>query len=59
MAVSWVQIDPVVPAPFGALRVEGLRIGDATVTVDVDRDGRVEVSEVPQGFEVRVRGAGA
>ena len=54
-----IDIDPVVPAPFGALRVEGLRLGDATVTVSVDRDGQVDVTGVPEGIEVRVRGGRA
>ncbi|WP_406830515.1 glycogen debranching N-terminal domain-containing protein [Pedococcus sp. KACC 23699] len=52
------EIDPAVPAPFGALRVEGLRIGDAAVTVSVDREGQVEVTGVPDSLEVRVRGTG-
>jgi glycogen debranching enzyme len=56
---GYVDIDPVAPAPFGAVRVEGLRIGDATVTVSVDRDGRVEVTGTPHGVEVRVRGGNA
>ena len=53
------EVDPVVPPPFGALRVEGLRVGDATVTVSVDRDGRVEVTGAPEGVEVRLGGASA
>jgi glycogen debranching enzyme len=53
------EVDPVVPPPFGALRVEGLRLGDATVTVSVDRDGRAEVTGVPEGVEVRLGGASA
>ena len=53
------DVDPAMPAPFGALRVEGVRIGDATLTVSVDRDGQVEVTGAPQGIEVRVRGVGA
>jgi glycogen debranching enzyme len=52
-------VDPVVPPPFGALRVEGLRVGDATVTVSVDRDGRAEVTGAPEGVEVRLGGASA
>jgi glycogen debranching enzyme len=53
------EVDPAVPPPFGALRVEGLRVGDATVTVSVDRDGRAEVTGVPEGVEVRLGGASA
>jgi glycogen debranching enzyme len=52
-------VDPVVPPPFGAVRVEGLRVGDATVTVSVDRDGRAEVTGAPAGVEVRLGGASA
>lgn len=50
------HVDPVVPAPFGALRVEGLRLAGVPFSVSVDRDGEVEVSGVPE--EVRLsRGA--
>ncbi|MGO4342816.1 glycogen debranching N-terminal domain-containing protein [Pedococcus sp. 2YAF34] len=53
------EVDPVVPPPFGALRVEGLRLGDATVTVSVDRDGHAEVTGAPEGVEVRLGGTSA
>ena len=47
---------PPHPAPFGALRVEGLRLGGVPFAVDVDRDGVVDVTGVPE--EVRIsRGA--
>jgi glycogen debranching enzyme len=50
------HVDPVVPAPFGALRVEGLRLAGTPFSVSVGRDGEVEVAGVPQ--EVRLsRGA--
>ncbi|KRF29695.1 glycogen debranching N-terminal domain-containing protein [Phycicoccus sp. Soil802] len=50
------HVDPVLPLPFGALRVEGLRLGGVPFTVSVSRDGEVEVTGVPQ--EVRIsRGA--
>ena len=50
------HVDPVVPTPFGALHVEGLRLGGAPFSVSVSRQGEVEVTGVPQ--EVRVsRGA--
>ncbi|NYG08695.1 glycogen debranching enzyme [Phycicoccus badiiscoriae] len=50
------HVDPIRPTPFGALHVEGLRLGDATFAVTVTRDGDVEVTGVPQGVEIR-RGA--
>jgi hypothetical protein len=36
--------------PFGPLRVTGLRIAGATVTVTVDRDGAVAVEGLPPGL---------
>lgn len=51
-------IAPARPSPFGRLRVEGLRIGAESVTVEVDSSGEVvevsgtsldvEISEVPR-----------
>lgn len=50
------HVDPVLPTPFGALHVEGLRLGGVSFSVSVRRDGEVEVTGVPK--EVRVsRGA--
>jgi glycogen debranching enzyme len=50
------QVDPILPLPFGALRVEGLRLGGVPFSVSVNRDGEVDVVGVPQ--EVRLsRGA--
>ncbi|WP_457252840.1 amylo-alpha-1,6-glucosidase [Pedococcus sp. P5_B7] len=48
------HVDPVLPLPFGALHVEGLRLGGVPFSVSVSRDGAVEVTGVPQ--EVRVSG---
>ena len=50
------HVDPVLPLPFGALHVQGLRLGGVPFSVSVGRDGEVEVTGVPQ--EVRIsRGA--
>jgi glycogen debranching enzyme len=46
------HIQPAQPQPFGALRVEGLRVGDARITVALDRDGGVTVDGVPEGLRV-------
>ena len=43
------RVAPAVPGPFGAVRVSGLRLGDATLTVSVDRDGAVTVDGLPDG----------
>ncbi len=44
------RVRPPSPGPFGAVRVEGIRLGDATVTVAVSRDGAVSVAGLPDGF---------
>jgi glycogen debranching enzyme len=50
------HVDPVLPLPFGAVQVEGLRWGGVPFSVSVSRDGEVEVAGVPS--EVRIsRGA--
>ncbi len=41
------RVAPAVPGPFGAVRVRGLRFGEATLTVSVDRDGSVTVDGLP------------
>ena len=43
---------PLRPAPFGALRVEGLRFRGHTLSVAVDSEGRATVSGLPDEFEV-------
>jgi glycogen debranching enzyme len=50
------QVDPVLPLPFGALRVEGLRLGGVPFSVSVSRDGEVEVVGVPRDVRIS-RGA--
>ncbi|SDO87626.1 Glycogen debranching enzyme (alpha-1,6-glucosidase) [Pedococcus dokdonensis] len=50
------HVEPPRPSPFGALRVDGLRLGATTFSVEVDRDGAVEVIGVPDEVEIR-RGA--
>ncbi len=47
------QLSPIRPSPVGRLRVEGLRIGSAEVTVEIDRYGDVvEVSGTDLTVEV-------
>jgi glycogen debranching enzyme len=46
-------LDPVRPAPFGSLRVEGLRFRGQSFAVTVDADGRASVEGLAGGFEVR------
>ena len=46
-------VSPPYPAPFGALRVEGLRFGGRELAVEVDADGRASVEGLTGGFEVR------
>ncbi|WP_161988592.1 glycogen debranching N-terminal domain-containing protein [Pedococcus bigeumensis] len=50
------HVDPIRPTPFGALHVEGLRLGGIPFAVTVTRDGEVQVTGVPQEVEIR-RGA--
>jgi glycogen debranching enzyme len=50
------HLAPIRPTPFGALRVEGLRLGGVPFAVTVTREGEVEVTGVPQEVEIR-RGA--
>lgn len=47
------HVDPIRPTAFGALHVEGLRLGGAGFTVTVTRDGEVQVTGVPQEVEIR------
>jgi glycogen debranching enzyme len=48
------RVAPVRPGPFGALRVDGLRWGDATFSVAVDGDGHVRVEGLPDSVSVVV-----
>lgn len=45
-------VNPLRPAPFGALRVDGLRLGEATIQVSTNQAGELSVSGVPDGIEV-------
>jgi hypothetical protein len=47
-----VQVRPLRPAPFGALSVSGIRLGDAEVTISVDGSGAVSLSGLPDGLRV-------
>lgn len=47
-----VQLRPLRPAPFGAITVSGIRLGDADVTVSVDQAGVVSLSGLPDGLRV-------
>ncbi|MGL5928442.1 MAG: glycogen debranching N-terminal domain-containing protein [Dermatophilaceae bacterium] len=49
-----VHLDPLPSAPFGALRVDGLRVGEARLAVTVDSAGQVVDVEAPGGLEVVV-----
>jgi glycogen debranching enzyme len=48
-----ITVRPSQPAPFGALTVGGIRVGDARVTISTDREGGVTVVGLPPGFVVR------
>lgn len=43
---------PLPDPPFGAVRVEGLRVGGFPVTVEVSATGQVVAVEAPEGLEV-------
>jgi len=47
------RIDPVAPAPFGAMTVRGLRVGATEVAVRVDADGQVLDVDAP-GLDVEI-----
>ncbi|MGL5819988.1 MAG: glycogen debranching N-terminal domain-containing protein [Phycicoccus sp.] len=49
-----VHLDPLPSAPFGAVRVEGLRVGEARLTVALDAAGQVVDVEAPEGLDVVV-----
>lgn len=52
-----ISISPLAPGPFGALRVDGIRLGSfGTMSVAVDADGRVVDLTVPAGIEVITSG---
>lgn len=51
-----VELAPLPHSPFGALRVEGLRVGGEPLTVEVDAAGDVVAVEAPDGIDVVVTG---
>ncbi len=51
------EVRPLAPAPFGAIRVEGIRVGGRPVVVEVDGSGTVTAVEAPDGVEVVAGGA--
>ncbi|MDQ2757704.1 MAG: amylo-alpha-1,6-glucosidase [Actinomycetota bacterium] len=58
------EVVPLPQAPFGALRVEGIRVAGRPIAIEVDGAGQVVDVQAPDGIEVRVlppsrAGAGA
>jgi glycogen debranching enzyme len=47
-----VRIAPAVPAQWLPIRLNGLRIGDADVTIEVGTDGRVTATGLPPGIKL-------
>ncbi|WP_392542264.1 glycogen debranching N-terminal domain-containing protein [Oryzobacter telluris] len=47
-----IHLSPLADAPFGALTVEGLRLGGAPLGVSVDAHGEVVAVSAPDGIEV-------
>jgi glycogen debranching enzyme len=47
------HVTPPAEAPFGAIRLEGLRLGAHPLVVEVNRLGEVRVDGVPEGVQVR------
>lgn len=50
-----VRIEPMRPLPFGAVRVEGLRAGPHTFSVDIDADAAVRVEGSLGGLSLEIR----
>ena len=50
------MLRPLRPSPFGALKVSGIRLGDQTISVEVDSSGEVAEVEAPHGLTVDVIG---
>ncbi len=48
------HLSPLPDAPFGALHVRGLRLGDGLVDVEVDAEGQVRAVRAPDGIDVEV-----
>jgi glycogen debranching enzyme len=47
-----ITVEPIAPAPFGALRVQGLRVRSAGLSIETASDGRVIRIDAPRGLEV-------
>ncbi len=47
-------VTPLPRAPFGALRVEGIRVAGRAVAIEVDGTGQVVEVDAPHGIEVQV-----
>ncbi len=48
------HLSPLPDAPFGALDVRGLRLGDGLLDVEVDAEGQVRAVRAPDGIDVEV-----
>ena len=46
------EVRPLPQSPFGALRVEGIRLGGRPVFVEVDASARVVAVDAPEDVEV-------
>jgi glycogen debranching enzyme len=53
-AAGRVRLSPLAPSPFGAVRIEGLRLGGAAWSVALDASGDVVDVVAPEGVEVVV-----
>jgi len=51
------HVHPVRPAAYGAMRVEGLRLGAGEVDLEVAADGGVTVTRATEGVTVEIHGA--
>jgi len=52
-------LDPLPDPPFGAVRVEGIRVGGLPVAVELSASGQVLAVDTPAGIEVVVAGSRA
>jgi len=50
-----VHIAPPTPGPVGALGVRDLRVGGSVLGLDIGADGRVIVTQAPEGLTVTDR----
>lgn len=49
-----IVLRPMTPAPFGALRVDGLAVGGGRLSMSLDADGTATVTESPAGLQVEL-----